>query len=186
MKAQPVVRLLKVFLSSRQIVHIQVKQMRNVSEFLEPIAAPFRSLGIPEPIVHWGHPLMMAIVVFVMGSFVGFAGWRGRLVTDGTVAMKSKSDHRKLAPWMFFFLAAGYTGGVLSLVMQRQPIMESPHFWTGSVVLVLLTINAVIALSGFGKNKEVLRTVHAYVGTTALGLLLLHAVLGLKLGLAIG
>ena len=28
------------------------------------------SLGIPEPIVHWGHPLMMGIVVFVMGSAV--------------------------------------------------------------------------------------------------------------------
>ncbi len=51
--------------------------MVNLTEVLEPIAAQFRSLGIPEPIVHWGHPLMMAIVVFVMGSFVGFAGWRG-------------------------------------------------------------------------------------------------------------
>ena len=52
---------------------------------LEPIAAWFSSLGIPEPIVHWGHPLMMAIVVFVMGSFVGFVGWRGRIVKDKDV-----------------------------------------------------------------------------------------------------
>lgn len=48
--------------------------MVNLTEVLEPIAAEFRSLGIPEPIVHWGHPVMMAIVVFVMGSFVGLAG----------------------------------------------------------------------------------------------------------------
>ena len=159
--------------------------MNSLRELLEPIAAEFRSLGIPEPIVHWGHPLMMAIVVFVMGSFVGFAGWRGRAIQDKAIATKSLSDHRTLAPWMFFFMAAGYTGGVLSLVMQQQPILESPHFWTGSIVLVLLLINSAIALFGFGNNKAVLRTSHAYLGSTALCLLFLHAVLGLKLGLTI-
>ncbi|WP_293110819.1 DUF4079 domain-containing protein, partial [Moorena sp. SIO3I6] len=63
------------------------------------------------------------------------------------------SDHRKIAPWMFIFIAGGYTGGVLSLVMQYQPILESPHFWTGSIVLILLAANGVIALTGFGGNK---------------------------------
>lgn len=159
--------------------------MPNFSELLEPIANQFRSLGIPEPIVHWGHPLMMAIVVLVMGSFVGLAGWRGRLVTDADAATKSRSDHRKLAPLMFFFIAAGYTGGVLSLVMQHQPVLESPHFWTGSVVIILLAANGVISSIGFAGNKTVLRSVHAYLGSTALCLLFLHALLGLKLGLAI-
>lgn len=159
--------------------------MPNLSQLLEPIANYFRNLGIPEPIVHWGHPLMMAMVVFIMGSFVGLAGWRGRLVTDVEAAVKSRSDHRKLAPLMFFFIAAGYTGGVLSLVMQHQPVVESPHFWTGSVVLVLLGANSVISLAGFGGNKTVLRSIHAYLGSTALCLLFLHALLGLKLGLAI-
>lgn len=99
--------------------------MANLRDFLEPIAQGFRSLGVPGPIVQWGHPLMMAIVVFVLASFVGFAGWRGRLTQDKAIAEKSRGDHRKLAPWMFLFLALGYTGGVLSLVMQQQPIMES-------------------------------------------------------------
>lgn len=159
--------------------------MANLSQLLEIIASQFRSLGIPEPIVHWGHPLMMAIVVFVMGSFVGLAGWRGRVIADAAQAMKSRTDHRKLAPWMFLFMAAGYTGGVLSLVMQKQSVLESPHFWTGSIVLILLAANGIISLTGFGGNKAVLRTVHAYLGSTALCLLFLHAVLGLKLGLAI-
>ncbi len=159
--------------------------MVNLTEVLEPIAAQFRSLGIPEPIVHWGHPLMMAIVIFVMGSFVGLAGWQGRVIQDKDVAIKSRSDHRKLAPWMFLFMALGYTGGVLSLVMQHQPILESPHFYTGSVVLLLLLINSAISLSGFGGNKAVLRTVHAYVGSTALCILLVHAALGLKLGMTL-
>lgn len=159
--------------------------MNDLRELLEPIAAWFRTLGIPEAIVHWGHPLMMAIVVFVMGSFVGLAGWRGRNVENKDIASKSLSAHRALAPWMFLFMAAGYTGGVLSLVMQDQPILESPHFWTGSSVLLLLLINGLIALTGFGSNKITLRTVHAYLGSSALCLLFLHAVLGLKLGLAI-
>jgi hypothetical protein len=67
---------------------------------------------------------------------------------------------------MFLFMALGYTGGVLSLVMQHKPILESPHFYTGSVVLLLLLINSAISLSGFGGNKPMLRTVHAYVGST--------------------
>jgi hypothetical protein len=46
----------------------------NWSELLEPIAAWFRSFGLPYPVVHWGHPLIMAIVVFVMASFVGLVG----------------------------------------------------------------------------------------------------------------
>ena len=158
----------------------------SLSELLEPIAEQFRRIGVPEPIVHWGHPLMMAIVAFVMGSFVGLAGWRGRTISNPAIAKKNLSDHRTLAPWMFGFMAAGYTGGVLSLVMQHQPILESPHFWTGSVVLLLLLTNGVVALSGFGGNKAALRTIHAYLGSTALCLLFLHAVLGLRLGLMIG
>jgi hypothetical protein len=159
--------------------------MANISQVLEPIASQFRSMGIPDPIVHWGHPLMMAIVVFVMGSFVGLAGWRSRVIADATEAMESRAAHRKLAPWMFLFLATGYTGGVLSLVMQHQDVLASPHFWTGSIVLILLATNGIISLTGFGSNKALLRTVHAYLGSTALCLLFLHAVLGLKLGLAI-
>ena len=159
--------------------------MANISQLLEPIANQFRSLGIPDPIVHWGHPLMMAIVVFVMGSFIGLAGWRGRVIADSAMAMKSRADHRKLAPWMFLFIAVGYTGGVLSLVMQHEAVLESPHFWTGSIVLILLAANSIISFTGFGGNRALLRTVHAYLGSTALCLLFLHAVLGFKLGLAI-
>ena len=159
--------------------------MVNLLDVLEPIADIFRSMGIPQPVVHWGHPLMMAIVVFVMGSFVGLAGWRGRAIADEAIAAKSRMDHRKLAPWMFLFMATGYTGGVLSLVMQHETIFHSPHFWTGSIVLVLLAINGLISVTGFAGNKPSLRTVHAYLGTVALGVVFIHAILGLKLGLAI-
>lgn len=157
----------------------------NLKEILEPIAQQFSTLGLPEPIIHWGHPLMMAIVIFVMGSFVGLAGWRGRVLGDKDAANKSRSDHRKIAPWMFLFLAMGYSGGLLSLVMQHKSILESPHFWTGTIVLGLLGVNGLISLVGFGGNKATLRTAHAYLGSIALCVLFFHALLGLKLGLSI-
>lgn len=157
--------------------------MSGIRAYLEPIADWFGSLGVPDPIVHWGHPVMMGIVVLVLGSYVAWAGWQGRTATDSEISAKRRADHRKLAPWMFLFIALGYTGGVLSLVMQGQPIFESAHFWTGSIVVVLLALNGVMSLL-FAEYKS-LRTVHAYVGSIAMGLLLVHAVLGLKLGLAI-
>jgi hypothetical protein len=157
----------------------------RLSEWLEPIADWFRNFGTPEPIVHWGHPLMMGIVVFILGSFVGLAGWRGRVLatTDEAAAIQSRADHRKLAPLMTLFITLGYTGGVLSLVMQHKPILQSSHFWTGSVVVVLLLVNGAIASAGFA--KDTLRTAHAYLGSAVLALLFLHAVFGLKLGLSI-
>lgn len=159
----------------------------SIRSSIEPIANWFSSLGTPEPIVHWGHPLMMSIVAFVMGGVAAWAGWRGRTLatTNTEVAIKNKADHRKIAPLMYIFLVLGYTGGVLSMIMQGQPIFESPHFLTGTVVVSLLTVNALIAATGFIGNKEMARTVHAYVGSTAMLILVAHAVFGLKLGLSI-
>ncbi len=62
---------------------------------------------------------------------------------------------------------------------------ESPHFWTGSLVLILLLINGVISLSGFFGNKAGLRAVHAYLGSTTLLIMFVHAVLGLNLGISL-
>ena len=159
--------------------------MFDLANLLQPIADFFSSFGLPTPIVRWGHPLMMGTVIFAMGSFVGWSGWRGRLAADAEVESKNRSSHRKLAPWMFLFLALGYTGGILSLVMQGHPLLESPHFWTGSLVLVLLASNGAISLSGFGGNKAALRTAHAYLGSLALATMLVHTFLGLDLGLSL-
>ncbi len=160
-------------------------RMANLTKILEPIAAWFNSLGVPQPIVHWGHPAMMAIVIFVMGTFVGVTGWRSRLAENKEVAIESRSGHRKLAPWMFLFMMLGSIGGVLSLVMQDKPILQSSHFWTGSIILMLLAINATISLTKFGGNKPGLRALHAYLGSTALCVMILHAVLGFRLGISI-
>lgn len=156
----------------------------TVAELLEPLAAWFRSLGIPEVVTHWGHPLMMSIVVLLMGSSMAYAGWQGRTATDEEKKAAGKAMHRQLAPLVFLFITTGYTGGVLSLVMQHKPIFESPHFVTGTVAIALFGLNGVLS-AGFGDNKAGLRTAHAYLGSSVMILLFAHAVLGLNLGLKI-
>ncbi|MGC1307157.1 MAG: DUF4079 domain-containing protein [Phormidesmis sp.] len=153
--------------------------------YLQPIADWFAQFDLPEPIVHWGHPVMMAIVVFVMGGAAAFAGWQGRLATDTGVAVEQKQTHAKIAPLMYLFIVLGAAGGILSLVMQDKPILESPHFWTGMGAIALLTTNAAIAVTKFGDNNATLRAAHAYIGSAALALLVVHAIFGTQLGLHI-
>jgi len=157
----------------------------QVADTLEPIAAWFRTFDMPEPIIHWGHPLMMGVVVFVVGGYVGYAGWKIRTSPDDAAIAETKKAHRTMAPLMFAFMSMGYTGGVLSLVMQEQSLFNSPHFWTGSVVLLLLAANGAIAAFGFGKENGSGRTAHAYLGSAALALMVVHAAFGLRLGLSI-
>lgn len=153
--------------------------------YLEPIANWFAQFNLPEPVVHWGHPIMMAIVVFVMGGFAAYAGWQGRLATDAGVAVEQKQNHAKIAPLMYLFIVLGASGGILSLVMQGEPILESSHFWTGMTAIALLTTNAIIAATKFGKNNAALRSAHAYIGSAALAVLVVHAFFGTQLGLSI-
>jgi hypothetical protein len=158
---------------------------QNLSNTLEPIAAGFRQMNLPEPLTHWGHPFFMGIVIFMMGSFVAITGWKSRTATDSAVVTKSRADHRKVAPLMSLFLTIGYTGGLLSLVMQQKPILESPHFWTGSLVVLLLWLNGSLGFLGIKGEAKLTRTAHAYIGSAIVALLLVHAALGLNLGLSI-
>jgi Protein of unknown function (DUF4079) len=159
----------------------------SLTQLLEPIASQFRALDLPAPITHWGHPFFMSIVMFAMGGYGAYAGWKGRLLMDSDkdVALKNKADHRKIMPAMFGFMAIGATGGILSLVIQKHEILASPHFLTGMVVLFVLAINGAISGTGFGGNNPGLRKAHAYFGSAILVLMLVHAATGLKLGLSI-
>jgi hypothetical protein len=158
---------------------------QNLSNTLEPIAAGFRSMNLPEPLTHWGHPFFMSIVIFMMGSFVAITGWKSRTSPDTEVVNKSRANHRKVAPLMSLFLTIGYTGGLLSLVMQQKPVLESPHFWTGSVVVLLLWLNGSLGFLGIKGEAKLTRSAHAYIGSAIVALLLVHAALGLNLGLSI-
>ena len=161
----------------------------SLRAYLEPIASWFAQFGVPAPITHWGHPAMMAIVIFAMGSTAAIAGWKIRTSDDPEETMGSmpvRKLHKKVALWMTTFLAMGYSGGLLSLIMQDQPILESPHFWTGSAVLGLLGLNGAISMSKFGGGQESLKKCPCLYWNSRLWLLMVvHAALGLKLGLSI-
>lgn len=62
----------------------------SIGSSIEAIANWFNTLGTPEPIVHWGHPVMMGIVVVAMGSAVAWAGWRGRTLVTINQEWQSK------------------------------------------------------------------------------------------------
>jgi hypothetical protein len=159
--------------------------MDQLTQFLQPIADFVAGFGLPEPIIHWGHPLMMGIVVFVMGSYAGVRGWQGRLQTDPAIASQNRSEHAKIAALMFIFILLGSTGGTLSMVVQGQSVWSSPHFLTGAVAILLLGTNATLSLTNFWGDQAALRKTHAYLGSAALVLLVIHAILGVNLGLSI-
>jgi Protein of unknown function (DUF4079) len=159
----------------------------QLAQALEPLASIFRDLNLPAPLTHWGHPFFMSIVMFLMGGFSISAAWQGRLLTatDPTAAAQKKSEHSKIISVTVLLMAIGATGGILSLVIQKHAIMESPHFGTGMTMLGLLFLNGAVSFSGFGGNNPALRKGHAYFGSFIVIVMIVHAIAGLKLGLSI-
>ncbi|MBV5257652.1 DUF4079 domain-containing protein [Synechococcus moorigangaii CMS01] len=154
-----------------------------IRPYLEPIAAWFNTLPIPGVVTHWGHPLMMGIVIVAVGGSAAIKGWQIRSSDNAEAKNESAYWHRKAALWLTTFISLGWTGGVLSLVMQGEPIFESPHFWTGTIAIGMLMANGALSITKF-LGKDSLRTVHAYVGSAAIALLVIHAALGVNLGLS--
>ncbi|PNW87508.1 hypothetical protein CHLRE_02g143450v5 [Chlamydomonas reinhardtii] len=153
--------------------------------YLDPQAAYFSTLGLPEALVHWGHPGNMAVVLFAMGGYgAAYLGWQIRTSTEGDVVAKAKDMHPKLAAGMFFFFAAGALGGMMSLIMQGKPILESPHALTGLAGLGLLSVQSLLPVA-FASGTGEARTAHAYLGSGILALFLVHMALGLNLGFSI-
>lgn len=151
---------------------------------LQPQADYFNTLGLPEALIHWGHPGNMLVVLLAMGGYGAvYLGWQIRLSEDGDVVGMAKDMHPKLSLGMTVFFALGAIGGMLSLIMQGKPIFESTHVWTGLIGLTLLGFQAMLPL--FFQEDPSTRTAHAYLGTAIFALFLVHAGLGLQLGLSI-
>jgi len=155
-----------------------------IRSFLEPQAQFFSTLDLPEWLVHWGHPGNMAVVLLAMGGYGAlYLGWQIRLSSNADVIEKAKDMHPKLASGMFFFFALGALGGMMSLLMQGEDIMHSPHFLTATAGLLALGIQSMLPL--FFADDPNARGLHAYLGTGIMALFFVHAALGLKLGLSI-
>ncbi|WJX18110.1 hypothetical protein P8452_07948 [Trifolium repens] len=150
------------------------------------VFAPFveivKSLNLPDWLVHWGHPANMAVVLFAMGGYGTYLGFRIRYSDDVEEKAKAKDLHPKLLAGMFFFFALGATGGVTSLLTSDRPIFDSPHAVTGVIGLALLTIQTI--LPSLFEGNPGLRNVHGILGSSIMTLFLIHAALGLQLGLS--
>lgn len=61
-----------------------VAAAEGIRQALTPAADYFSTLGVPEWLVHWGHPGNMAVVLFAMGGYgAAYLGWQIRVSDDG-------------------------------------------------------------------------------------------------------
>lgn len=158
--------------------------MNPIRAFLEPQADYFSTLNLPEPLVHWGHPANMAVVLAAMGGYGAlYLGWQIRLSDDPDVVEQAKDQHPKLAAGMTIFFGLGALGGMMSLLMQGKDIFSSPHFVSGMLGLSALALQAMLPL--FFNDDPNARGIHAFLGTGIMALFVVHAALGLQLGLSI-
>ncbi|XP_031397887.1 uncharacterized protein LOC116208535 isoform X1 [Punica granatum] len=147
-----------------------------------PFVELVKSWNLPDWLVHWGHPGNMAVVLFAMGGYGTYLGFRIKYSDDVEEKAKAKDLHPKLLGGMFFFFALGATGGITSLLTSDKPIFESPHAVTGFIGLSLLTIQTI--LPTLFEGNPGLRNVHGILGSGIMTLFLIHAAFGLQLGLS--
>ncbi|XP_028556343.1 uncharacterized protein LOC110106352 isoform X2 [Dendrobium catenatum] len=118
------------------------------TETVRSVFGPFVELvktwNLPGWLVHWGHPGNMAVVLFAMGGYGSYLGFRIRLSKNAEEKAMAKNLHPKLLIGMFFFFALGSTGGITALLTSDKPILESPHAVSGLMGLSLLTIQTIL------------------------------------------
>ncbi|KAJ3681913.1 hypothetical protein LUZ60_014486 [Juncus effusus] len=153
-----------------------------VKSVFGPFAELVKTFSLPYWLVHWGHPGNMAVVLFAMGGYGTYLGFRLKFSNDPEEKAKAKDLHPKLLAGMFFFFALGATGGITALLTSDKPIFESPHAVTGVIGLALLTVQSLLPTL-FAKNPN-LRSVHGLLGGSIMTLFLIHAAFGLQLGLS--
>ncbi|KAK9158593.1 hypothetical protein Scep_005167 [Stephania cephalantha] len=153
-----------------------------VRSLFGPFVELVKSWDLPNWLVHWGHPVNMAVVLFAMGGYGTYLGFRIKFSNDMEEKAKAKDLHPKLLGGMFFFFALGATGGITSLLTSDKPIFESPHAVTGFIGLALLAIQTI--LPALFEGNPGLRNVHGILGSGIMTLFVIHAALGLQLGLS--
>ncbi|KAF7804415.1 Di-heme cytochrome, transmembrane [Senna tora] len=151
-----------------------------VSSAFGPFVELVKSWNLPDWLVHWGHPANMAVVLFAMGGYGSYLGFRIRFADNVAEKAYAKDLHPKLLGGMFFFFALGATGGITSLLTSDKPIFESPHAVTAITGLALLTIQT-ISPALFEENPG-LRNFHGILGSAIMVLFLVNAALGFQLG----
>ncbi|KAK3271446.1 hypothetical protein CYMTET_20204 [Cymbomonas tetramitiformis] len=158
-----------------------------VLSYLNTVGVPvINALNPPEFVIHWFHALNMGVVLFAMGGYGTYLGWRiragyGDEDTFGTPDSAAELHWKLMAGMGFFFLLGGQ-GGLIFTLLEDRTLFASPHAITATAGLGVLAAQGVLGATM--KDSETLRTTHAYLGSTLMALFVAHAALGLKLGLS--
>lgn len=122
----------------------------------------------------------MAVVLGAMGGYGTYLGFQ---IRSGDATEEKAKLHASLMAGMFVFFALGATGGVMSLIMQGKPLLESGHFVSACLGLSLLATQACLPL--FFEEAPDARTAHAYLGSFTMLVFVIHAVQGAGLALSL-
>ncbi|KAK4396398.1 hypothetical protein Sango_1476400 [Sesamum angolense] len=148
----------------------------TVRSLFGPFVELVKSWNLPDWLVHWGHPGNMAVVLFAMGGYGTYLGFRIRFSDDVEEKAKAKDLHPKLLGGMFSFL-------LLELLVELHPFsLQTSPSSKGFIGLALLTIQTI--LPSLFEGNPGLRNAHGILGSGIMTLFLIHAALGLQLGLS--
>lgn len=160
---------------------------------VDPLTAYFNTIGVPvinflnppEWVIHWFHGLNMATVLFAMGGYGTYLGYKIRAGEGNEAAFGGETMrelHPKLMGGMLFFFFLGGQGGLVFTLMENRNLLESPHAVSALAGLGLLGAQAALGVTMKGKASA--RTAHTYLGTGLMALFFVHAGLGLTNGLS--
>ena len=140
------------------------------------------SFNLPAVVLKYLHPVNMAVVLFAMGGYGSYLGWKIRTepeaeFVDAVTGKTARDLHPQLMAAATFFFLLGGQGGFVLTQAQGVEIFQSPHAYTAVAGMGLLFAQG--ALGVFGKGSESARSVHAYLGTATMAVLLVHAGLGM-------
>ena len=135
----------------------------------------------PMPVTKYAHGAAMAGILLLLGGQAAYYGWQLRLSDNPETIETAKARHPTLARTVTASFTFGALGGLISLVMQGKPLLQSPHATTGIIGLLLLYLQASLPL--FFEDDPNARGIHAWFGSGILLFFLLHLKLGVEFAL---
>ena len=106
-------------------------------------------------VLHWAHPATMMLLVAPSMAYATYLGWKIRTsesapssAMSGSERRSAGSTHAVLMSAAALFSVFGIQGGVGSLLLANQPILESPHAASGFAFALLLGLQVYRALLG--------------------------------------
>ena len=158
-----------------------------IAAYLNTVGVPIISAAnLPELAIKWLHGANMGIVLTAMGGYGTYLGWQIRAGNGDNETLTGdlvRELHPKLMGAMALFFFLGGQGGLVFMLIQDKPLLESPHAITAFAGLGLLAANGVLGKTM--KSDETKRTLHALLGSSLMAVFGVHAALGLNLGLSL-